>query len=120
MLEIRWNIFLLVYILSVKLYNIQVKCRRRVGQLEQMSLFALIVKYWCRTLYYPKQTQMMLLQCLNVTPVFSVIYIFFRKPCKFLPYIRHQKGCRGQKAVVLQAKIIQSLPEIYDQDNSMR
>ena len=46
-----------------------------VRQLEQMSLFALIVNYWCRTLYCPKQAQTMLLQCLNVTS-FS---LFFRK-----------------------------------------
>ena len=72
-----------------------------VGQLEQMSLFALIVNYWCRTLYYQKQAQMILLQCLNVTS-FS---LFFRKLWQCLTYQWHQKGCRGQKAVVCVLKL---------------
>ena len=48
--------------------------RERVGQLEQMSLFALIVNYWFRTLYYNTPDQMMLLQCLNVTPFLLLLF----------------------------------------------
>ena len=53
------------------------KCRKRVGQLEQMSLFALIVNYWCRTLYCPKQSPNDVVAILNVTPFFLLFFFYF-------------------------------------------
>ena len=43
-----------------------------VGQVKQISLFALIVNYWCRTLCCQKQAQMML-QCYPHFPFFLLV-----------------------------------------------
>ena len=63
----------------ITVWQIGESAGERVGQLEQMSLFTLIVKYWCRTLYCPRQYQMILLQCLNVIS-FSLLFFFLASP----------------------------------------
>ena len=108
------------YLYTSLVYNCMTyrwKWRRRGGACGANVSFPLIVNYWFRTLYCSKQVQMMLLQYLIVTLFFPVIFFFFPKPYKCLPYKWHQKRCRGQKAAVLRAKIIQFLRETYDQDN---
>ena len=56
-------IFTCIHAECITVWQIGGSAGEGVGQIKQMSLFALIVNYWCRTLYYPKQAQMMLLQC---------------------------------------------------------
>ena len=75
-----------------------------LGQLEQMSLFALIINYWCRTLYCPKQSPNDVVAILNVTPFFLLFFFLFFvycslfcKPCKYLPYKWHQRGAKDRK-----------------------
>ena len=83
MLEIRCNIFLVVHILSVQLYNIQVqwpddwgwgswsKCSFSPSSLTIGAVLYHIVR---------NKPNLILLQCSNVTPF--PCYFFSRKSCK--------------------------------------
>ena len=61
-----------------------------------MSLCALIVNYWCRTLYCPKQAQMILLQYLSVT-LFSLLFIFFASPANVCHIDDIKRGAADRK-----------------------
>ena len=101
MSKIRWNIFLLVYILSVQLYDIHVKVPEKGwGIWSNLSLFALIVNYWVRTLYCSKQAQMMLLQCLNVilfSPLFIIFFFSLASPANVCYINDIKRGAKDRK-----------------------
>ena len=90
--------FLLVYIY---IFNCTTVCNTGgnagewVAQLKKMSLLVLIVNYRCRTLYWPKQAQIILLQCLNVTP-FSLLF-FFASSANVCHIIDIKKGAGDRK-----------------------
>ena len=70
------------------------------GIWSNLSLFALIVNYWVRTLHCSKQAQMMLLQCLNVQGPghFSCYYYFlFASPANICHIDDIKRGAADRK-----------------------